>query len=114
MAILQDKIVLVTGAGAGIGRATALAMAAEGATVAAADIDPAAAQRTAEAAAGNTGRARSCAGVAAPSDWSRRRPVGTSTLRQVPIMRVAVLQGGSARTRGVAGSPDPERLTIGP
>src|SRR5438874_1609147 len=57
MALLQDKIVLVTGAGAGIGRATALAMAAEGATVAAADIDPAAAQRTAEAAAGNRGRA---------------------------------------------------------
>jgi len=34
MSILQDKIVLVTGAGAGIGRATALAMAAAGATIA--------------------------------------------------------------------------------
>jgi NAD(P)-dependent dehydrogenase (short-subunit alcohol dehydrogenase family) len=31
MPVLQDKAVLVTGAGAGIGRATALAMAAEGA-----------------------------------------------------------------------------------
>jgi len=48
---------LVTGAGAGIGRAIALALANEGATLAAADIDPAAAQRTAGDAAGNRGLA---------------------------------------------------------
>jgi NAD(P)-dependent dehydrogenase (short-subunit alcohol dehydrogenase family) len=46
MPLLQDKVVLVTGAGAGIGKAIALTMAAEGATVAAADIDLAAAQKT--------------------------------------------------------------------
>ncbi len=57
MSILQDKIVLVTGAGAGIGRATALAMAEAGANVAAADIDLAAAQQTADQAAGNARRA---------------------------------------------------------
>ena len=57
MPILQDKVVLVTGAGAGIGRAIALAMAEAGAAVAAADIDPAAAQRTADQAATNTRRA---------------------------------------------------------
>ena len=57
MSILQDKMVLVTGAGAGIGRATALAMAEAGATVAAADIDAAAAQRTADQIANNTRRA---------------------------------------------------------
>jgi NAD(P)-dependent dehydrogenase (short-subunit alcohol dehydrogenase family) len=57
MAMLQDKVVLVTGAGAGIGRATALAMAAAGAAVAAADIDFAAARRTAAEAGGSNRRA---------------------------------------------------------
>src|ERR1700730_3995178 len=57
MPILQDQVVLVTGAGAGIGRGTALAMAEAGAAVAAADIDLAAAQRTAAQAAGNPRRA---------------------------------------------------------
>src|SRR5438067_4005081 len=57
MPMLQNGVVLVTGAGAGIGRATALAMAEAGAAVAAADIDLAAAQRTADQAAGNARRA---------------------------------------------------------
>lgn len=57
MALLQDKVALVTGAGAGIGRAAALALGEAGAMVAAADIDLAAAQRTAAAAAGNNRRA---------------------------------------------------------
>jgi NAD(P)-dependent dehydrogenase (short-subunit alcohol dehydrogenase family) len=57
MPVLQDQVVLVTGAGAGIGRAIALAMAEAGATVAAADIDLVAAQRTADQAAGNARRA---------------------------------------------------------
>jgi NAD(P)-dependent dehydrogenase (short-subunit alcohol dehydrogenase family) len=57
MPLLQDKIALVTGAGAGIGRAIARAMAGEGASVAAADIDRAAAEKTAADAAGNSRRA---------------------------------------------------------
>jgi len=49
--ILKDKVVLVTGAGAGIGEAIAIAMAEAGAQVVSADIDAAAAQKTADAAA---------------------------------------------------------------
>jgi NAD(P)-dependent dehydrogenase (short-subunit alcohol dehydrogenase family) len=57
MPMLDGKVALVTGAGAGIGRAIALAVAKEGATLAAADIDLAAAQKTAADAAGNKGLA---------------------------------------------------------
>jgi NAD(P)-dependent dehydrogenase (short-subunit alcohol dehydrogenase family) len=57
MSFLQGQTALVTGAGNGIGEAIALAMARAGADLAAADIDAAAAQRTAERAAGNAGRA---------------------------------------------------------
>ncbi|MFI0479939.1 SDR family oxidoreductase [Actinomadura sp. 9N215] len=44
----DGSLVVVTGAGSGIGRATALAFAEQGAEVVAADLDPATAQRTAE------------------------------------------------------------------
>ena len=57
MASLDGKVALVTGAGNGIGRAIALAVAAEGAILAVADIDLAAAQRTSDEAAGNARRA---------------------------------------------------------
>jgi len=49
---LQGRVALITGAATGIGRATALAMAAEGADVAAADIAEAAARETAAATTG--------------------------------------------------------------
>ena len=44
----QDRVVVVTGAGSGIGRATALAFGCEGAKVVAADLNAASAQATAE------------------------------------------------------------------
>jgi NAD(P)-dependent dehydrogenase (short-subunit alcohol dehydrogenase family) len=55
--LLQEKTAIVTGAGAGIGRASALAFAREGAAVAAADIDAGAAEATAKQIAAAGGRA---------------------------------------------------------
>jgi NAD(P)-dependent dehydrogenase (short-subunit alcohol dehydrogenase family) len=49
MSTLTDRVVIVTGAGHGIGRATALAMARAGAHVAAVDIDAGAAKEAADA-----------------------------------------------------------------
>src|SRR3954467_15191591 len=57
MALLQNKIVLVTGAGAGIGRAIALSLAAGGGAIAAPDLEKPAAERTTADAAGNARRA---------------------------------------------------------
>jgi len=50
VARLADRVILVTGAARGIGRATCVRLAAEGAKVAAADIEPAGAEATARAA----------------------------------------------------------------
>ena len=46
--LLEDKIVLITGAGSGIGRATAIAMAQAGAHVVCADINETAANESAK------------------------------------------------------------------
>jgi len=57
----HERGALVTGAGSGIGREVALQLAAEGAMIAAADIDGAAAQRTAETIAEQGGQAHAFA-----------------------------------------------------
>jgi 3-oxoacyl-[acyl-carrier protein] reductase len=55
---VSGLVAVVTGAGSGIGRGTAIHLAAAGATVVCADIDPAAAKATAEAAGGDSYPAR--------------------------------------------------------
>jgi NAD(P)-dependent dehydrogenase (short-subunit alcohol dehydrogenase family) len=55
---LPDKVCLITGAGSGIGRASAVLFAQEGASIAAADIDRAAAAETVETIESAGGRAR--------------------------------------------------------
>jgi NAD(P)-dependent dehydrogenase (short-subunit alcohol dehydrogenase family) len=55
--LLEDKVALVTGAGAGIGRATALLMAREGARVAVADRDPQGGRETARRVEASGGQA---------------------------------------------------------
>jgi NAD(P)-dependent dehydrogenase (short-subunit alcohol dehydrogenase family) len=53
----EDRVAVVTAGGSGMGRATAVRLAAEGATVVVADIDDAAAQQTVEAIAADGGSA---------------------------------------------------------
>ena len=67
---LKDRTAVVTGAGSGLGRGIALALAAQGARVAAADLDEATAKETAALIAKGSGRA-----IAIRADTSRAEDV---------------------------------------
>lgn len=95
MPMLDGKTALVTGAGSGIGRAIALAMAAEGASVAAADIDLAAAQCTADGVAGNARRA-----VAIEADCGDVRSIDAMVSRAVAELgRLDIIVNNAGVTR---------------
>jgi NAD(P)-dependent dehydrogenase (short-subunit alcohol dehydrogenase family) len=71
MGKLQNKIAIVTGGGSGIGRGCAIAFAAEGASVIAADVDSKGASETCEAIAANGGTACARAlDVASEESWT--------------------------------------------
>lgn len=76
---LQNKIAIVTGAGTGIGRATALALAAEGAAVLVADRDPINGQQVA-------------AEITARGGQARFQPVDVSRTAEVQQMVVAAVE----------------------
>jgi meso-butanediol dehydrogenase/(S,S)-butanediol dehydrogenase/diacetyl reductase len=83
----QDKVVVVTGAGSGIGKATALAFGREGAKVLGADIDPASAQATAEQIKSAGGQAESLqVDVSVAADVERMVTTTVERLGRLDVM----------------------------
>lgn len=69
---LAGKVAIVSGSGRGIGRATALKLAAEGASVVVNDLDPGPAEEVASAIEAQGGRAVTCAGNVTEPDFGGR------------------------------------------
>jgi len=94
--MLQDQVVLVTGGGAGIGEAIAVAMGQAGAHVAVADIDQAAAERTAEKV--RTNRVRALALQADCGDVASINAMIEKTIAEFGRLDVIVNNAGISRT----------------
>lgn len=107
---LASKTALVTGAGQGIGEAVALRLAHDGADVAVNDIDPAAAERTAEAV-----RAAGRRSVAVPGDVSVRTDAFAMVERTASVLEppsIVVNNAGVTRTRTVLDTTEEELQTL--
>jgi len=83
----QDKVVLVTGGGSGIGRATALRFASEGAAVVVSDVDEAGANATAQALSDSGGKAVVVLGsVSEPADAERMVKTALDSFGRLDIL----------------------------
>ncbi len=94
---LAGRVALVTGAGQGIGRATAAALARDGAVVVVADIDPAAAEATVEAVGAAGGRAHAV--VVDLADRAQRDTVVPGVLGEHGRLDVLVNNAAMTGTR---------------
>ena len=92
---LQDKVAIVTGAGAGIGKAVALRYAREGARVVVADVDKASAEKTTAEIIGSGQQA-----VFVPADLSRLEDIDALMKRTVATFgRIDILINNAGVTR---------------
>jgi NAD(P)-dependent dehydrogenase (short-subunit alcohol dehydrogenase family) len=99
--LLEGRVALVTGGASGIGRASALAMAAEGARVCVADLDGDGAERVAKEIEAAGGEALACAGdVSKPEDDDA---MVHAAVKRFGALHVAHLNAGTAIPSSILG-----------